>query len=117
MLLAGSGKAVCLAQGDKPDQGIAVAEKIIAEGDPADAPLFARAYMALGACYEAQGKTMDALLAYLHVDLLFYQDAALHAEALYHLEKLWTKAKRPDRALKARTLLQSRYPGSVWAQK
>ena len=62
-------------------------------------------------------KPKDALMAYLHVDILFYGDSETHAESLYHLGKLWQVAKNQDRAAAAVNLLKQRYAGSVWAEK
>ena len=109
------GKAVCLSATGKADEGIAMIEDLIAKNDPTDATLFGRAYNAMGACYEKVGKTQDALFAYLHTDVLFFADAEAHAEALYHLSKLWAAVNRSDRATRDRALLQSRYAGSRWA--
>lgn len=111
------GKAVSLAATGKHDEGVKLVESLIAKNDPSDAALFGRAYNALGACYEKAGKPKDALLAYLHTDRLFYMDGDAHAEALYHLSKLWPQVNRSDRAGKASTTLRSRYPGSPWAAK
>jgi hypothetical protein len=71
----------------------------------------------MGQCYLKSNKPKDALLAYLHTDILFYGDPESHAEALYYLDKLWQQVDRPERALQARKLLQQRYRGSVWANK
>jgi tetratricopeptide (TPR) repeat protein len=111
------GKAVCLSEAGKADEGVTEVEKIIANGDSKDGELFARAYNALGHCHAKAGRTKDALLAYLHVDLMFYQDPAQHAESLYHLASLWKDVDKTEQSLKARTLLKQRYPGSVWAGK
>lgn len=112
------GKATCLGETGKPEEGIKIVEKILAENDSrSNAILFARAYNALGTCYLQSKKEKDALLAYLHVDLLFFQDPDAHAEALYHLSQLWRKLNRAERALQARSLLQSRYGGSAWAKR
>ena len=92
-------------------------KKLIAENDTADTELFGRAYNALGDCLQRSNKPKDALMAYLHVDILFYGDSETHAEALYQLSKLWQVAKNQDRAAVAGNLLKQRYAGSVWAAK
>ncbi len=111
------GKARCIAETGSPDEGIAMLEKIIAENDAADTELFGRAYNAMGDCQRKAGKTKEALMAYLHVDILFYAEPELHAQSLYHLSKLWADVKNSDRAAAARTLLNDRYSGSIWASK
>ncbi len=116
-LLAEVGKARCLAETGAPDQGIKLLEKIIGENEPTDTELFGRAYNAQGDCFLKAGKQKDALMAYLHVDVLFYSDPEIHAESLYHLSKLWAAIKKPDRAAAARNLLDQRYAGSVWAKQ
>lgn len=114
-LLAQVGKGQCLAHTGSPQEGIALIEQVIADNEPADGELFGRAYNAHGDCLLKAGRKKDALMAYLHVDVLFYSDPNIHAEALYHLSKLWGEVERPDRAAAAKNLLQQRYAGSVWA--
>jgi tetratricopeptide (TPR) repeat protein len=116
-LLAQVGKGRCLAETSTPEEGIQLIEQIIAENDPSDAELFGRAYNALGDCLLKSRKQKDALMAYLHVDVLFYAHPDIHAESLYHLNKLWAEIKKPDRAVAARNLLSDRYPGSVWSKR
>ncbi len=109
------GKAVCLAETGKADEGIAILNDIIAKNDPTDVTLFARAYNALGNCYLKTSRPKDALRAFLFTDILFYADADSHAEALYRLSKLWNDVNRSDRAVAARNTLRERYAGSIWA--
>ncbi len=117
-LLATLGRAVCLAETGQADEGVALVTKIIDENDSKEKPgLFAKAYNALGTCYLKANQPQDALLAFLHVDLLFNQDPDAHAEALFQLSALWRDANKSERALQARSLLDSRYSGSPWANK
>jgi tetratricopeptide (TPR) repeat protein len=108
------GKAQCLGESGKVDEAVQAINDIIAKNDPKDAALFARAYNALGNSYLKAGKTKEALQAFLHTDILFYADDAAHAEALYHLSKLWEAVNKQDRAVAARNMLRERYAGSVW---
>ncbi len=116
-LFARIGAAACLAETGKAAEGVKIVEEIIAKNDPQDTQLFARCYNALGDCQRKVGKPKDALLAYLHTDLLFSADGETHAEALYRLSLLWGELKKSDRAVSARSLLRSRYSGSAWAKK
>ncbi len=116
-LFAEIGKGRCLCETQSPEQGIGMIEKVIAENDATDMELFGRAYNAHGDCLQQAGKLKEALMAYLHVDVLFYSDPEVHAEALFHLSKLWSAIKKPDRAASARNLLDQRYSGSVWANR
>jgi len=109
------GRAVCLAATNQAEEGIKIINDLIAKNDPNDPNLFGRAYNALGACYVKAGATKEALLAYLHTDVLYFTNRQAHPEALYNLAKLWDQVNRSDRAVRARSLLQSRYPGSRWA--
>lgn len=114
-LLAKIGIAECQAKTNEAKQAITDLNAIIKNNDPRDMELFGRAYNALGACHLAENQTQDALLAYLHTDLMFFGDRDAHAEALYHLSELWSKANQSDRAVRARSTLKQRYAGSRWA--
>lgn len=116
-LLASAGKASCLAESGNVDEAVALATKIIAENDPTDTKVFARANNALGTCYLKGNRPKDALRAFLQTHLLFYQDGDAHAEALFNLAKLWDQVAKPDRATEARNTLRERYSGSFWSSK
>jgi tetratricopeptide (TPR) repeat protein len=114
--MATVGKAVCLANTGKGEDGLKLLDEIIQNGDPnTDKVLFSRVYNAQGACHLKAGRNKDALLAYLHTHLLYPNDSETHAEALYNLVKLWTDAGKQDRSVAVRKLLTDKYPGSRWA--
>lgn len=114
------GKAACLAGLGKAEEGVAIIGQVLRE-NPAEGngSLYARAYNALGDCHRRLGQPKQALLDYLHTDLLFAQDEPdAHAEALFHLAKLWREAaNNSERALQATTLLRNRYAGTRWSKK
>jgi tetratricopeptide (TPR) repeat protein len=113
-LFASIGKAQCVAELGKPDEGIAALQDLIARNDPTDGVLFGRIYNALGKCYLKVNKPKDARDAFLHTEMLFPNDTNAHAESLYHLSKLWSDLNKSDRAVAARNTLRERYPGSIW---
>jgi len=111
------GKASALAAGGKIEEAEKMIDEVIANADPENQEIYARAYVALGNCYKAAGKTKDALLAFLEVDLLYPGSPEQHAEALANLATLWTKVEKADRATQARSQLETRYPRSRWISK
>lgn len=114
------GRAVCLAETGKADEAIALIvdpKGVIATNDPRDTKLMARAYNALGTAYAKTNKKKDAILAFLHTDLLYFQDPDAHAESLYHLANLFQDTNKSERSIEARNKLKQRYAGSVWETK
>lgn len=109
------GKAICVAEMGKPADGVKMIEPVIERANPKDIDLFSAAYNALGRCYLKSNQPKDALLAYLHTDILFYGNPEAHAEALYYMSKLWKEVNDPDKGVAAYDLLRSRYSGSRWA--
>jgi len=109
-------KADALLAAKKPDEAARLAENLLQAAGPEDAALLARAYNALGAAQRQAGNALDALLAYLHVDLLFAAESDAHAEALAHLTELWNEIGRADRAALARKRLKENYPESRWSK-
>ncbi len=96
-------------------QAATTVKKIIAQADPENARLLARAYNTLGDCYLQSGDNQAALFAFLHVDLLYSSSGKDHAKALHELAKLWTTLGRSDRAQETQQKLKAQYPNSRWA--
>lgn len=111
------GKAYCLQLQSKFDEAIKLLDEVIAKAAPEDSRVQSEAYIRQGDCYQAAGKSKDALIAYLHVDVLFSTEKSFHPEALYNLSRLWTAIQQPDRANEAADKLSSEYPNSPWTQK
>ena len=116
-LAATLAKAVSKAETGAVQEAVGTIEKVIQDTDAQQRELHARAYNSLGNCYEKAGQTKDALLAYLHVDVLYNTVPKAHAEALAHLVPLWQAVGQQERSRQARELLQSQYPGSRWAKQ
>ena len=85
--------------------------------DPGDMTLFGNAYNALGHRYSKDGQTKAALLAFLHTDVLYQRDAEIHAEALFHLVKLWQNDQKPGQSIEARKILTTKYRNTFWGNK
>jgi len=108
--LAGTlGKARCLAEAGQSDEAVKLIDEVIAQSSPEDVDLNAQAYNALGVAHRKAGRAKDALLAFLHVDVLYFTSPKEHIEALENLVELWEQVQQPERADKARGTLQERY--------
>lgn len=116
-LSARLGRASALAGTGKTDEAVKLVDEILEKADAENQELHAGAYLVLGNCYLAAGKKKEALLAFLHVDLLYPRVSQAHAEALANLATLWTELEKPDRAALARSVLKEKYPQSQWAQQ
>jgi tetratricopeptide (TPR) repeat protein len=115
-LAATVGTARCLAAEGQDEKAVDNLRKIIDKADPKQVRLHARAYNALGAAHRKAGRDKEALLAFLHTDLLYFGDPEAHAEALHNLAQLWEKMHKTERATQARTALQKLYRNSRWAK-
>lgn len=111
------GLAVCASKEGKAQAALAQLQQMVQKYDSSDSELFARIYNAQGACNEALGQINQAVIAYLHTDLMFFADPQAHAEALYNLTVLWPKVNQPQRAQEARQRLVKQYASSSWANK
>jgi len=69
--------------------------------DSENARLQAAIYLALGEAYEAAENPKEAILAYLHIEILFPSAKTEYVSALKRLTILWGKVNRPERAAEA----------------
>ena len=88
--------------------------QVIQAAPAEDAPAQAAAYNTLGDCLRAANRPKDALLAYLHTDLLYAKDKEEHPRALYQIEKLFRQLKQDGRADEYAQRLRQEYPRSPW---
>ncbi|WP_298869254.1 tetratricopeptide repeat protein [uncultured Gimesia sp.] len=111
------GSAVCLEKDGKQKEAIKILDEIIKTTSSQQSPLLAEAYLRKGDCFRELGESKEALIAYLHIDVLFSKEPAIHAQALFHLSTLWGKVQKPERGVEARAILQQQYPNSEWSKK
>ncbi len=111
------GKATVTLRQGNAQQALDTINEAIQAADPEDSAVQAEAFVRKGDSLRLLGKTKEAILAYLHVPVLFEREAALNAEALFHLSSLWSVAGQPERGLAASQELRENYPNTEWAQK
>ena len=92
----------------------ALVRQVIAAAPAEDVPAQAAAYNALGDCLRAANRPKEALLAYLHTDLIYNKDKQEHPRALYQIEKLFRLLKQDGRADEYAQRLRQEYPRSQW---
>lgn len=111
------GKAACQIRQQKHEEAVQTLDAVVTQNAAAEERILAEAYVRQGDSLQALGRVKEAVLAYLHVPVLFPKEAAFHAESLYHLSQLWKLVGKPDRAADAQAKLESAYPNSEWAKK
>ena len=107
-------KAECMAGLKKFKDAETLARQVILESPPEDAEAQAPAYNTLGDCLKAANRPKDALLAYLHTDLLYSKDKEEHPRALHEIEALFRALKQDGRADEFAQRLKQEYPKSPW---
>jgi tetratricopeptide (TPR) repeat protein len=115
-LNANLGLARCMSAEGDDKKAVTLIKKIINRADPDQMALHARAYNTLGTAHRKAGRDKEALMAFLHVDLLYFTDPAAHAEALANLAQLWDKLRKTERAAQARNTLNKQYRNSPWTK-
>ncbi len=116
------GQARCMQLEMHHAEALVVLEKIVEQADAEETRTLAEAYLLQGDSLVGLGqkeKEKDAVLAYLHVDVIpaLAAEADLHAEALFHLSKLWGSIGQAARGEEASGKLQQLYPKSEWVKK
>lgn len=107
-------KAECLLGAKRFKEAEELARQVIAEAPAEDAAAQSAAYNTLGDCLRAANHPKEALLAYLHTDLLYSKDKHEHPRALFHIEKLFRLLKQDGRADEYAQRLRQEYPKSQW---
>ena len=111
------GKARIMIAQKKYDDSLKLLDEVIDKAAADDSKVNAEAFLRKGDCLREKGDDKDALLAYLHVDVLFASEKPLHAEALFRLAQLWDKVGNKARADEARDRLRSDYDYTEWAKQ
>ena len=111
------GKARCLAVMKRSDEAVGMAEDIIAKADGKDEALMADAYITLGIAYRQANRPKDALLAFLHVNVIYDNVPELHAEALANLINVFHELHQPGHSGDCKQRLLKEYPNSPWAKQ
>ena len=106
---AKGGLALCLAAEKKFDEAVTELAQIADAADNEDSIFSAFVYNSLGATCEKAGKPGEAILAYLHTDILFSAAKEEHVKALTALSKLWREVSRPERAEEVEKKLDELY--------
>ena len=103
------GLALCLVVEQKYDESIKALEAIARESGSEDSSFQALVYNSLGSAYDRSDKPRDAVLAYMHTDILFSAARSEHIRALTELARLWKKIQRNDRAEDVASRLKELY--------
>ncbi len=111
------GKANCLQKSKKYTEAVKVFEEVILKAEEDNLALKAEAWLREGDTLRLSGRTKEAVLSYLHVDLLCPSQHAMRAEALYQLSQLFETLGDATNASRSSGKLMGDYPQSVWAKK
>ena len=101
----------------RSDEAVRMAEEIIAKADAKDEALMADAYITVGIAYRQANRPKDALLAFLHVDVVYDNVPELHAEALANLIDVFLELHKPGHSGDCKQRLLKEYPNSPWAKR
>jgi tetratricopeptide (TPR) repeat protein len=109
-------KAESLAAIKKYQEAEALVRDVIRENPAEDADSQAPAYNTLGDCLRAANRPKDALIAYLHTDMLYSKDKEEHPRALHGISAMFRQLKQDAHADEYAQRLKQEYPRSVWTR-
>jgi len=107
-------KAESLAGLKKFDEAEKLVREVIQANPPENAAVQAPAYNTLGDCLREANRPKDALIAYLHTDLLYAKNKEEHPRALFQISQLFRRLKQDSRADEVWERLKHDYPRSSW---
>jgi tetratricopeptide (TPR) repeat protein len=108
-------KAESLAGQKKFKEAETLLHEVIQGNPPEDAGAQSAAYNTLGDCLRAANRPKDALLAFLHTDILYSKDKEEHPRALHNIAELFRQLKQDGRADEFTQRLKQEYPHSPWS--
>jgi tetratricopeptide (TPR) repeat protein len=103
------GQARCDIAENNPERAIANTQRVIDVTNTDETELLAVAYNTLGLALRKAGKPRDAVLAFLHVELLYFRSRSEYIESMQNLVELWNELSIPERANEAAATLRDRY--------
>ncbi|MGA2257397.1 MAG: hypothetical protein ABSG53_22290 [Thermoguttaceae bacterium] len=110
------GKARCLVLTGKTGLALRNLNEVLDRAEEKPPEINAMAYNALGTALRKANQPKEAILAFLHVHLLYSAQPDLDAEAVANLEKLFTETHKPGHARDMREILNEKYRNSRWAK-
>lgn len=111
------GKAAVQLQQNNAPAALTSVNEAIAAADPEDSAVQAEAWILKGDCLRVGNRTKEAILAYLHVPVLFEKEKGHLPRALYHLSQLWPAVEQLERGAAARQELLGTFPDNEWTKK
>lgn len=100
------GLAKCMVQKGREKEAIEILQTLLLHVEAEDIRTQADVYCALGGAYEKLDRPREAILAYLHVEILFPSAKEEYRIALERLSRLWKTVQRPERAAETERLLR-----------
>jgi len=103
------GLARCFAAENNTSQAISLAQQVIDSATNDQTELLAAGYNTLGLALRKADQPRDAVIAFLHVELLYFRSRSEYIESMQNLVELWNELSIPERANEAAATLRDRY--------